>query len=114
MSIIHLKNDIVNTIYLSTDQLSVRPLFWSKSNSENLFGFSSLLSGLCEIKQFDRINRLNQNECLIYDCINNKYNILNYYNKIYNFSNDDDNIYYIDNSMIDITNILTNCVIKRL
>ena len=59
LAIIHLKNDIINTIYLSTDPLSVRPLFWSKSENYKLFGFSSLLSGLCNIKEFEKINRLN-------------------------------------------------------
>ena len=117
LAIIHLNNDNLQYIYLSSDPLCVRPLFFYYDNNNKIFGFSSLLSGLCN---FNDVKRLNQNEYIIFNNITNNFLIdtLKYvnYNIEYNSSIlSHDNIYNFNSNIYsELYNLITNCVIKRL
>ena len=114
--IIHLRNDKLQKIYLSSDPLCVRPLFYHHDIINKTFSFSSLLSGL---KDFNDIRRLDQNEYIIYDNINNmlfyeNINIIKYNNN-YQSSLSNDNIFDFNSYIYsDIYYLIYNCIVKRL
>ena len=57
-AIIEFEEDRFISVQLNTDPLSIRPIFYAVSDDKKSFGFSSLLSGLCnifkEVKRFDQ------------------------------------------------------------
>ena len=57
-AIIEFENEKFSSVHLNTDPMSIRPLFYAVSEDKKSFGFSSLLSGLCnlfkEVKRFDQ------------------------------------------------------------
>ena len=61
-AILEFENDLFLSVYLNTDPLSIRPLFYAVSEDRKSFGFSSLLAGLSdifkEVKRFDQKNIL--------------------------------------------------------
>jgi asparagine synthase (glutamine-hydrolysing) len=112
MVIIELIDNNITNIKLSTDPLSVRPLFYGYSKN-NIFGFSSKLESLSMLKKFDgNIKRLEQNEIIDFTFETNKL-IKTYYKKP--LLNLDETISYpLTTDYTDITNIFINCVRKRL
>ena len=61
-SIVEIDNDKLISVIISTDPLSVRPLFYSVSDDYKSFGFSSLLAGLSSL--FPNVIRINQKKIL--------------------------------------------------
>ena len=116
LAIIHLNNDILQNIYISSDPLCVRPLFYYYDKNSRIFGFSSLLSGL---SNFNNVKRLNQNEYIIYDNINNnlQFDTIKYisYNTEYSSLLSQNYIEkYSSNIYSELYDLISNCVIKRL
>ena len=116
LSIIKIVDNIISNVYLSSDPLCVRPLFWFYDNNNYRFGFSSLLSVLSNlVDESIKINRINQGETIIYDYEDHTYTIEKYYDKIINLdtnnyiNDNDDNIIY--KNLYDVFN---KCVVKRL
>ena len=61
-SIVEYYNHQVKQLFLSTDPMSVRPIFFGVSSDKKSFGFSSLLSGLAPF--FEKVERLDQKTIL--------------------------------------------------
>lgn len=111
LALIELNNNIITNIKLSTDPLSVRPLFWVKSN-DNKFAFSSRLESLSCLNTFENIKRIDQSEIIEYDLLSNNITQTYYKNKIFNLSNTND--LPTNEDYKKITDILFECVRKRL
>jgi asparagine synthase (glutamine-hydrolysing) len=61
-SIVEFRNNAVVSVHLSTDPLSVRPVFYGFSDDNQSIGFSSTLAGLCRL--FKEVKRLDQKTIL--------------------------------------------------
>ncbi len=61
-SIVEYHNHQIKQLFLSTDPMSVRPIFFGVSSDNKSFGFSSLLSGLAPF--FEKVERLDQKTIL--------------------------------------------------
>jgi asparagine synthase (glutamine-hydrolysing) len=61
-SVIEFDSNKLTSVHLCTDPLSVRPVFYSVSEDNRSFGFSSLLAGLCS--HFKNVERFDQKQIL--------------------------------------------------
>lgn len=62
--ITEIRRDELFSVTVSTDPLSVRPVFISETDDHRSFGISSLLAGLCDL--FEKVERLDQRKIVIW------------------------------------------------